>query len=975
MSVFKESGPVSFSEIREFLGEEPGQPLSMSSLYNVPGSLLNNKGIVGVNIPISRSLPISLSNFYGMSNRPYQLGTFAFTDTGPFSFELNWKSVADVLVVAGGGSGGGKTSDRDENLQVPGGGGAGGLVLLSKIELPIRTYTGTVGDGGKIAFNVKDAPASNGENSTLAISDAETVTALGGGYGGGMQGTNGGSGGSGGGQGVWAIPTFNSNTALGTTGMGNNGGFGARDGLTTNISASGDFTIISAFRAGGGGGAGSAAPPQLRQSFSINTTTIQSGASPWLTVSGTFYGNATTYRIRLENLVATPGPGSVDTIQINFSCTFRFERVSGFYLQSAAGGFRTNNNPEWQGFYVWPLNLKPILNIVAFDDQTPPSEIFSNKVESSNAFVGSGWQVERQQFSPTDWVEYARPVLYTSGVVNLTFPASLPRPVQFAGRPVHVTVLLESLRAYQVQSPSTSIANPTMLAPSSPLQFSTPIDMSNYTEGYAVPGSGMDLSSHFGTEYGDQGWFSAGGEGGVRNIERSSNLQKGGGGLGSVSPSGRASTNGMPNTGGGGGDWRNGGSGIVLIKIVSHITVPILNPSITETSVFEEDSLEVKSVTYAFSPFLPSEFNQPGIVVRIFQGEELRFESSAAGPPTLPRVADVSNAGFTFTSRTDQGFGYNGWLVQLVNASGAFLSERTAFPEYIVPPGFPSRPILNPIITNLAVFDENSLRLRSVTYAFSPFLPSEFSQPGIVVRIFQGEDLRFESSAAGPPTLPRVVDVSNVGFTFTSRTDQGFGYNDWLVQLVNASGTALSYKTPFPVYIVPLDFVPYPVAASSFTPFFTTQAAFEHFLDGARGQNLTRTTTVGTFDNIVELMIPSPNQGRPANRVFSNAILQARVGDTIRMTGILQYTFGEGFDSDTPSLTSIMLFHIKYGTTYELINQASQFMSGGGSVFERSFDYTIPPGTANGSYALAISSAIQGRSSFTSTDYHTLQIF
>jgi hypothetical protein len=847
MSVFKESGPVSFSEIREFLGEEEaGQPLSMSSLYNVPGSLLNNKGIVGVNIPISRSLPISLSNFYGMSSKAYQLGTFAFTDTGPFSFELNWKSVADVLVVGGGGSGGGKTSDRDENLQVPGGGGAGGLVLLSKIELPIRTYTGTVGDGGKIAFNVKDAPASNGENSTLAISDAETVTALGGGYGGGMQGTNGGSGGSGGGQGVWAIPTFNSNTALGTTGMGNNGGFGARDGLTTNISASGDFTIISAFRAGGGGGAGSAAPPQLRQSFSINTTTIQSGASPWLTVSGTFYGNATTYRIRLENLVATPGPGSVDTIQINFSCTFRFERVSGFYLQSAAGGFRTNNNPEWQEFYVWPLNLKPILNIVAFDDQTPPSEIFSNKVESSNAFVGSGWRVERQQFSPTDWVEYARPVLYTSGVVNLTFPASLPRPVQFAGRPVHVTVILESLRAYQVQSPSTSIANPTMLAPSSPLQFSTPIDMSNYTEGYAVPGSGMDLSSHFGTEYGDQGWFSAGGEGGVRNIERSSNLQKGGGGLGSVSPGGRASTNGMPNTGGGGGDWRNGGSGIVLIKIVSHITVPILDPSITETSVFEEDSLQVRSVTYAFSPFLPSEFSQPGIVVRIFQGEELRFESSATGPPTLPRVGDVSNAGFTFTSRTDGGFGYNGWLVQLVNASGAFLSEKTAFPEYIIP----------------------------------------------------------------------------------------------------------------------LDFVPQPFAASSFTPFlvpiFNNFKNDFHYLNGARGENLTR-TTVSTFNNL------SLTAARDPNRVFTDAILQARVGDTIRITGKLTWN-----DSDTPVSENVIRFFIKYGASYTLIGQASGFISGGESI-TRSVNYTIPAGTANGSYALAVSSVVFNEQ--TSADYHTLQIF
>lgn len=685
---------MSFSEILEFLGEDAGTPLSMSSLYNVPGSLLNSKGIVGANIPISRSLPISLSNFYGMSSKPYQLGTFAFTETGPFSFELNWKSVAEVLVVGGGGSGGGKVSSIAENLQVPAGGGAGGLVFLSKITLPIRSYTGSVGNGGKIAFNVMDALASNGEDSSLAISDSETVTAPGGGYGGGTQGTNGGPGGSGGGQGVWAIPTFNSgNTAAGTEGVGNNGGFGVRvSSLVTNISSAGNYTIVNAMGAGSGGGFGSAGMPQLSglsaPNLNIVQTTLQSGASPWLTVSGTFQNNATSYRIRFENFTASPITSSVpavSTINIAMSCTFRFERVSGFSFQTQTSGFRSNNNPEWQNFYVWPVHLKPVINIIAFDSDTPSTELVRFQLESTNQFVGASWTVERQQFSQFDWVEYARPVLYPSGVVSLNFSVNFPRPVQFNGRSVNLVVNLGSLRAYNVRSPSSDIGNGTILSPSAPLAFSTPIDSSNYTDGFLVPGAGSDLSSYFGTEYGDQGWFCSGGEGGVVNVGRPANPQRGGGGLGSISSHvlARQSTNGMANTGGGGGDYRNGGSGIVIIKILAHIVGPILNPTIAESSVFEEDSLQLRSVAYEFSPFFFKEFNEPGIVVRIFQGEDLRFESAPGLPPTVPRVEDVSSTGFTFTTRTDGGFGYNGWLVQLVNASGTFLSERTPFPEYM----------------------------------------------------------------------------------------------------------------------------------------------------------------------------------------------------------------------------------------------------------------------------------------------------
>ncbi len=895
MSVFKESGPVSFSEIREFLGEEePGQPLSMSSLYNVPGSLLNNKGIVGVNIPISRSLPISLSNFYGMSSKAYQLGTFAFTDTGPFSFELNWKSVADVLVVAGGGSGGGKVSSISENLQVPGGGGAGGLVLLSKIELPIRTYTGTVGDGGKIAFNVKDAPASNGENSTLAISDAETVTALGGGYGGGMQGTNGGSGGSGGGQGVWAIPTFDSgNTASGTTDMGNNGGFGVWD-LTNSNSADpedmswalGMFPLMRVIRSGSGGGAGTAGMPQLiglaAPKLTIDPTVLLTGASNFVRVRGFFRGQDTQQFVQFENFTASPiidTIAPVKTIRFTMSCTFRFQHLEGAVLSSANNGGGNEITGDTTNLLAYSLNIKPLfqIRVIHLFDNNNFREVVSTVVTSLNDFIGGnpspytdppyqGTVNISNTSKESNWV--FADVFYPSGQANLNFSVNLARPAAFPGNEARLRIRAEfiGMRVFNFVSAADNaitFADDTINQTALWLELSSPppldpIRLFQYSEGFLVPGAGRYLGDTFGTDYGDQGWFASGGMGGVLNAARPQgedsldsilnrqSLNRGGGGLGSENFSGTyASTNGMPNTGGGGGDWRNGGSGIVLIKIVSHITGPILNPSITETSVFEEDSLQVKSVTYAFSPFLPSEFNQPGIVVRIFQGEDLRFESSAAGPPTLPRVGDVSNAGFTFTSHTDGGFGYNGWLVQLVNASGAFLSERTPFP--------------------------------------SPF-------------VVQG------------------------------------------------------------------------VTASDFTPFVTTGPTdITHFLNGAKGENLSRAIDeVSTFNNLPPFQ---PRASGDFNRIFPYAILQAQVGDTIRITATLTMVdFGQVLRNNT------FRFHLKNETSYTVLGQESGLVPGGGvRTFTRSFDYTIPAGTANGSYALAISAALD--STISTADYHTLQIF
>jgi hypothetical protein len=174
----------------------------------------------------------------------------------------------------------------------------------------------------------------------------------------------------------------------------------------------------------------------------------------------------------------------------------------------------------------------------------------------------------------------------------------------------------------------------------------------------------------------------------------------------------------------------------------------------------------------------------------------------------------------------------------------------------------------------------------------------------------------------------------------------------------------ISLSNFYGIKIVPLDLVPQPFAASSFTPFlmpiFNNFKNDFHYLNGARGENLTR-TTVSTFNNL------SLTAARDPNRVFTDAILQARVGDTIRITGKLTWN-----DSDTPVSENVIRFFIKYGASYTLIGQASGFISGGESI-TRSVNYTIPAGTANGSYALAVSSVVFNEQ--TSADYHTLQIF
>lgn len=168
-----------------------------------------------------------------------------FTSTGSFTFNVpSGLSAINTLVIAGGGGGGGN---------IAGGGGAGGMVEHSSYPVtPGGSVSGSVGAGGG-GGQARNAPGSNGSNTTFG-----TITATGGGWGGGggsdpegpvasHSGNPGGSGGGGGGYvSTQTQGTGTQSPSGGGTGYGNPGGVG-----NNNHAAGGG---------GGAGGAGQASP-------------------------------------------------------------------------------------------------------------------------------------------------------------------------------------------------------------------------------------------------------------------------------------------------------------------------------------------------------------------------------------------------------------------------------------------------------------------------------------------------------------------------------------------------------------------------------------------------------------------------------------------------------------------------------------------------------------------------------------------
>jgi hypothetical protein len=182
-----------------------------------------------------------------------------FTSSGTFTVGAPTPMVS-ALVVAGGGGGGSGASGFNNG----GGGGGGGVVYNNGYPIGVQPYSVTVGSGG--------AANANGANSVF-----DSITAAGGGRGGGLNpsvaGAAGGSGGGGapsnatvGGAGSpvgqgYSGATGNSASPF----QGGGGGGGGQAGNTNGLGYGGNGTQnsisgVSLFYAGGGGGGADASP-------------------------------------------------------------------------------------------------------------------------------------------------------------------------------------------------------------------------------------------------------------------------------------------------------------------------------------------------------------------------------------------------------------------------------------------------------------------------------------------------------------------------------------------------------------------------------------------------------------------------------------------------------------------------------------------------------------------------------------------
>lgn len=154
---------------------------------------------------------------------------YTFTTNGTITFNGLESADSSTLLIAGGGAG---TSYSEPG----GGGGAGGFIQqsldISSNSLTINVTIGAAGNGGTTTyFN------STGGDSILSGTGFSTITAIGGGRGGGHNGTSGGNGGSGGGGGSGS----NLIGGTGTVGQGYDGG---------------KTVVYSTKGSSGGGGAG-----------------------------------------------------------------------------------------------------------------------------------------------------------------------------------------------------------------------------------------------------------------------------------------------------------------------------------------------------------------------------------------------------------------------------------------------------------------------------------------------------------------------------------------------------------------------------------------------------------------------------------------------------------------------------------------------------------------------------------------------
>ncbi len=176
-----------------------------------------------------------------VSGKTYKVHTF--TSSSTFNCPKTIDN-AEILVVGGGGGGGGDGG---------GGGGGGGIVHKTSQTIPSKNYVVVVGRGGIGNMATSGGSSSgNGLDSSIDITGVEVAKGGGGGatrtHGG--RASNGGSGGGGAGGSV-----SQTNSGLGVSGQGSNGGKGYNDNFTSSGGGS----------SGGGGGGKNAAGIQAAE--------------------------------------------------------------------------------------------------------------------------------------------------------------------------------------------------------------------------------------------------------------------------------------------------------------------------------------------------------------------------------------------------------------------------------------------------------------------------------------------------------------------------------------------------------------------------------------------------------------------------------------------------------------------------------------------------------------------------------------
>jgi hypothetical protein len=187
-----------------------------------------------------------------------------FTSSGTFT--PNSPNVVDYLVVAGGGGGGGSNSSN-----CGGGGGAGGFRTATGLSVTGAAYTVTIGAGGAGGASAAGA-AGNGTNGGNSVFGS--ISATGGGFGGGVGDNAGGAGGSGGGGGSgYGV----GDGTIGDPGAGNEGNYSPVEGYAGTPT---DYSYY--WTAGAGGGASGqpinySPPAGLSNSYSGSAVTYGAG--------------------------------------------------------------------------------------------------------------------------------------------------------------------------------------------------------------------------------------------------------------------------------------------------------------------------------------------------------------------------------------------------------------------------------------------------------------------------------------------------------------------------------------------------------------------------------------------------------------------------------------------------------------------------------------------------------------------------